>query len=68
MIKPIDPVALVALLVGAGIGSLTKAVPSRLSRGGLPLITLLTLSSLRADDWPMLGGRPDRNMVSGEVG
>ncbi len=28
----------------------------------------LALAPLRADDWPMLGGRPDRNMVSNEKG
>lgn len=32
-------------------------------------IGLLLLAPLaRADDWPMLGGRPDRNLVSGEKG
>ncbi len=68
MIKPIDQWARVALLVRAGICSVTKGISSRPSRGGLPLIALLTLSSLRADDWPMLGGRSDRNMVSREIG
>lgn len=29
---------------------------------------LLATLSLRADDWPMWGGRPDRNMVSSEKG
>ena len=29
---------------------------------------VITLGTLRADDWPMLGGRPDRNMVSTEKG
>lgn len=41
---------------------------SRLFRGGLPLIALLALAPAHADDWPMLGGRPDRNMVSRETG
>ena len=31
-------------------------------------ILLLACASLSADDWPMFGGRPDRNMVSGEKG
>jgi outer membrane protein assembly factor BamB len=30
--------------------------------------TLLAVSILHADDWPMFGGRPDRNMVSPEKG
>lgn len=39
----------------------------------LPRLTLCSLAALaaavlRADDWPMLGGRPDRNMVSRETG
>lgn len=34
------------------------ALALTLAGGGVPL--------LRADDWPMLGGRPDRNMVSPE--
>src|SRR5207237_498321 len=29
-------------------------------------LSLLFCCPLRADDWPMLGGRPDRNMVSAE--
>ncbi|MDO8540299.1 MAG: PQQ-binding-like beta-propeller repeat protein [Opitutaceae bacterium] len=29
---------------------------------------VLTAAALRAADWPMLGGRPDRNMVSTEKG
>ena len=29
-------------------------------------MVLLLVSPVLADDWPMLGGRPDRNMVSGE--
>jgi len=48
---------------------MTKGAPSRLSRGRLPVVlALFAAPSLRADDWPMLGGRPDRNMVSLEVG
>jgi hypothetical protein len=35
----------------------------------VPLIAVLALSPvLHADDWPMMGGRPDRNMVSSEKG
>ncbi|MSU48818.1 MAG: hypothetical protein EXS37_06995 [Opitutus sp.] len=36
----------------------------------LTLSILIALGSipLRAEDWPMLGGRPDRNMVSSEKG
>jgi outer membrane protein assembly factor BamB len=30
--------------------------------------TALVVATARADDWPMLGGRPDRNMVSRESG
>ena len=31
-------------------------------------LVVLGPSLLRADDWPMLGGRPDRNMVARETG
>lgn len=31
-------------------------------------LLLLAPLALRADDWPMLGGRPDRNLVSSEKG
>src|SRR5687767_8960633 len=29
---------------------------------------IANVGSVRAEDWPMLGGRPDRNMVSSEKG
>ncbi|MBL9190639.1 MAG: PQQ-binding-like beta-propeller repeat protein [Opitutaceae bacterium] len=32
------------------------------------LCGLLLIGAARADDWPMLGGRPDRNMVARESG
>lgn len=59
----------VARLASAGRIATRRAGVFRLSRGGL-LAGLLMLGSpaLRADDWPMLGGRPDRNMVSRETG
>lgn len=31
-------------------------------------LLLLAPAALQADDWPMLGGRPDRNLVSAEKG
>ncbi|MSU22569.1 MAG: hypothetical protein EXS32_01985 [Opitutus sp.] len=34
----------------------------------LVALAVFGCSLARADDWPMLGGRPDRNMVSREVG
>jgi outer membrane protein assembly factor BamB len=56
---------------GAGTGTGTGAVPPAPPRGGqggrIFLFLFLSLS-LYADDWPMFGGRPDRNMVSPEKG
>ena len=34
----------------------------------LGALLFLALPAAHADDWPMLGGRPDRNMVSNEKG
>src|SRR5207247_503291 len=31
-------------------------------------VLVIVFTTLRAADWPMLGGRPDRNMVSSETG
>jgi outer membrane protein assembly factor BamB len=39
----------------------------RASSGLIPLLILLP-RILHADDWPMFGGRPDRNLVAGEKG
>lgn len=36
------------------------------ARASLLLAYLLLPLAVRADDWPMMGGRPDRNMVSSE--
>lgn len=44
--------------------------PPAMPRSPLALlfaVTALATATLRADDWPMLGGRPDRNMVSREL-
>jgi outer membrane protein assembly factor BamB len=38
------------------------------TRGLLGAIALLACSSVRADDSPLMGGKPDRNMVSAEKG
>ena len=38
------------------------------ARLALCALAALATSVLHADDWPMLGGRPDRNMVSRETG
>ena len=40
---------------------------ARLVRAGTTALTL-ALAPLPAADWPMLGGRPDRNNVSSETG
>jgi len=38
------------------------------TRSLLALLALLATTAVRADDSPMMGGKPDRNMVSGEKG
>ena len=47
-----------------------RGCPGRGRRGSiLPLFVLLGVTTaLHADDWPMLGGRPERNNVSAEKG
>src|SRR5688572_14287637 len=43
--------------------------PRRGHRGSsLLIVAALTLTALPADDWPMLGGRPERTNVSPEKG
>jgi outer membrane protein assembly factor BamB len=60
---------LVALLVRAGRLEGWRCGGSRLSRGGLLAgLIALGLVPIHAGDWPMLGGRPDRNNVSVETG
>lgn len=43
-----------------------KKVAASLCRYGAGVAMAIALTSLRAEDWPMLGGHPDRNMVSAE--
>ena len=38
------------------------------TRALVAMLLMAAISSLHAADWPMLGGRPDRNMVSTEKG
>jgi hypothetical protein len=37
----------------------------KVTSAGIASLALLGLTA-RAEDWPMMGGRPDRNMVSAE--
>jgi outer membrane protein assembly factor BamB len=50
---------------GTGTGRIPPVPPWGGQGGWLALFLSLSLS-LSADDWPMFGGRPDRNMVSPE--
>lgn len=50
------------------LGCVAVHLVGRLAGGLLAGLLFLGSSSLRADDWPMLGGRPDRNMVAREIG
>ena len=41
---------------------------TRAFRAVIGLLLLAAAIPAHADDWPMLGGRPDRNLVSSEKG
>jgi outer membrane protein assembly factor BamB len=56
------PRALPGAVYSRPVGAVGRAL------GAFGAMVALGLCAVRADDWPMMGGRPDRNMVSNEKG